>query len=196
MLRLALTGGIATGKTYIARRLAAAGVPVADADELARKAVALGTPALAAIEARFGAGVLQPDGSLDRKRLGEIVFSDAAARRDLEAITHPAVRAAIDRFFAGLPPTTTLAVADIPLLYETGREVDFDRVLVAACRPEMQMDRLMTRDGLTREQAERRLAAQLPIAEKVSRADDVIWTTGSFEETDAQVKELIDRLAS
>jgi dephospho-CoA kinase len=195
MLRIALTGGIATGKTYVARRLAAAGVPVADADELARKVVAPGTPALAAIEARFGAGVLRPDGSLDRKRLGEIVFSDAVARRDLEAITHPAVRTEIDRFFADLPSTTILAAADIPLLFETGREGDFDRVLVAACRPEIQMDRLMKRDGLTREQAERRLAAQLPIAEKVARADDVIWTTGSFEETDAQVKELIDRLA-
>ncbi len=194
VLRIALTGGIATGKSYVARKLGEAGVPVVDADVLARDVVAPGTPGLAAIRARFGDDVLQSNGSLDRKRLGEIVFGDAAARRDLETITHPAVRAGIDRFFAGLSAATAFAVADIPLLFETGREGDFDRVIVAACPPDVQIERVMKRDGLTPDEAERRSAAQLPIAEKVQRADYVIWTTGSFEETNQQVHQIVNEL--
>lgn len=194
MRRIALTGGIATGKSYVARTLRALGVPVIDADVLARAVVERGTPALAAIRARFGDDVTQPDGTLDRKRLADIVFRDPAARRDLEAITHPAVRAGIEAFFASLPQETAFAVADIPLLYETGREKDFDRVIVAACPPDMQIARVMSRDGATREEAERRLAAQLPIDEKVGRADDVIWTTGTHEETDKQVSRVVASL--
>jgi dephospho-CoA kinase len=194
--RIALTGGIATGKSTVVRRLRAAGIPVVDADVLAREAVGRGTPALAAIVRRFGAGVVTPDGSLDRARLGEIVFQDDAARRDLEAIVHPQVRHLIDEFFAQLPDGTAFAVADIPLLYETGRENDFEQVIVVACARPTQVERVIARDGLTREDAERRVAAQWPIEDKVARADHVIRTDGSFAETEAQVAQLLRSLRS
>ncbi len=187
MLRVALTGGIATGKSYVARRMRAAGVPVVDADVLAREAVAPGTPQLKAIAERFGTGVLGHDGALDRARLAGIVFADPGARQALEAIVHPAVRAAIDQFYESLPEDTPFAVADIPLLFETNRADAFDMSVVAACPPEMQVDRVVARDGVGREEALQRLAAQLPIAEKVGRADYVIDTSGSFAATDAAV---------
>lgn len=196
MRRVALTGGIATGKSYVAARLRAAGIPVVDADVLAREAVAPGSPGLAAVVARFGPGVLTGDGGLNRAALGEQVFQDAAARRDLEAIIHPEVRAGIDRFFAELPPQTPAAVADIPLLFETNRASDFDAVVVAACPREMQVERVMARDGLPRAQAEARVAAQLPIDDKVARATYVIRTDGTFAETDAQVARVIDALVT
>jgi dephospho-CoA kinase len=194
MLRVALTGGIATGKSYVARRMRAAGVPVADADVLARDAVAPGTPGLRAVAERFGGSVVGSDGALDRMRLADLVFRDPAARRDLEAIVHPVVRAALDRFFLELPASTPFAVADIPLLFETERVSDFDAVVVAACPADVQVARIIARDGATREQAERRLAAQLPIADKVRRADYVIDTSGSYSATDAGVDEVLDAL--
>lgn len=196
MTRIGLTGGIATGKSYVASRLRAAGVPVIDADVLAREAVAPGTPGLAAIVKRFGKEVLTPEGFLNRVRLGHVVFRDAAARSDLEAIVHPAVRARIDEFFTHLPRDVRFAVADVPLLYETGRVKEFDKVIVAACPRPMQVERVMARDGLSRENADRRLAAQLPIEEKVRRADFVIRTEGTFDETNAQVDQLLAKLKS
>ena len=194
MLRVGLTGGIATGKSYVARRLQAAGIPVVDADLLARAAVAPGTPGFRAVVARFGPGVVDGAGRLDRARLAEIVFSDAGARRALEAIVHPQVRAAIDDFWAALPADTPFAVADIPLLFETGRPGDFDAVIVASCPQDMQIERIMQRDGATRAQAERRLAAQWPIDAKVRSADYVIDTSSTFEATDAAVDAVIRAL--
>jgi dephospho-CoA kinase len=194
MRRIGLTGGIATGKTYVAARLVRAGVPLIDADVAARAVVRPGTAALAAIVERFGAGVLARDGTLNRPALGSIVFADVAARRDLEAIVHPAVQAAIEAYLTALPPDTPFAVADIPLLFETGREAAFDLIVVVACARETQIARIMTRDGLPRADAERRLAAQWPIESKVERADVVIWTDGSFADTDAQVDALLTRL--
>jgi dephospho-CoA kinase len=194
MLRVALTGGIGTGKSYVADRLATAGIPVVDADRLAREAVAPGTPALAAIAARFGPAVLDGRGALHRDGLAAIVFADPRAREDLEAIVHPAVRRGIDAFFAGLPPLTELAVADIPLLFETNRAADFDAVVVAACPPEMQVARVMARDGVAEEAVRQRMAAQLPIEAKVQRADYVIDTSGSFLDTDAAVDRVLDQL--
>jgi dephospho-CoA kinase len=194
MQRIGLTGGIATGKSYVVRRLRAAGVPVVDADVLAHEAIARGTPGLQAVVERFGNGVLTPDGDVDRARLGQIVFSDEAARRDLENIIHPVVRRGIAAFFDALPADTALAVADIPLLYETHRERHFNKIIVVACAPATQIERIMARDGLSREDAERRLAAQLPIEEKLRRADFVIRTDGTHEETDAQVTRLLDAL--
>jgi dephospho-CoA kinase len=196
MIRVALTGGIATGKSYCAARLASKGVPVVDADQLAREVVRPGTPGLAAITRRFGAGVLRPDGALDRARLAETIFSDEAGRRDLEQIVHPAVYEAIQGWLrraeiAGAP----LAVADIPLLYETGHERDFDRVIVAACTPDTQLARVIARNGFSHEEARQRIAAQMPIQEKVARADHVIRTDGTFEETDRQVDALLLSLA-
>ena len=114
--KIALTGGIATGKTYVATRLREAGVPIVDADVLAREVVALGTPALTAVRQRFGPDVIRRDGTMDRIRVGQIIFKDKRARQDLEAIIHPAVQKAIDKYFATLPKKTPFAVADIPLL--------------------------------------------------------------------------------
>lgn len=192
LLRVALTGGIATGKSVCLRRLAALGAPTIDADVLARDVVAPGSPQLRAIAERFGNDVLKEDGTLDRARLGQIVFGDREARTDLERIIHPAVYYAIaawlderERDAARGGPRA--AVADIPLLYETGREREFDRVIVAACPAALQLERLMTRDGLSEAEARRRLAAQLPIDLKRSRADVVIDTSGTIAETEQQV---------
>jgi dephospho-CoA kinase len=187
MLQAALTGGIATGKSHCLARFAARGVPVIDADRLARLAVAPGTPGLAAVVERFGPHVVRDDGSLDRPALAAIVFRDRSARADLEAIVHPDVYRRIREWFARLPTSTPLAIADIPLLFETGHEHDFDAVVVAACAPEMQLRRLIERDRMSPADARARLDAQWPIDEKARRADYVIRTDGTFEETDAEV---------
>ena len=196
MLRVALTGGIATGKSYVRERLEGMGVPTIDADVLARDVVEPGQPALDAIVARFGPGVLQPAGTLDRAALARHVFADADARRDLERIVHPAVYGAIRAWLVELAAAgcVPFAVADIPLLYETGRQGDFDAVVVTACDPEVQVARVVARDGATPEQARQRLAAQWPIADKAARADFVIDTGGTFAETDRQVGAVCDAL--
>jgi dephospho-CoA kinase len=196
MLKIALTGGIATGKSHVARKLREAGVPLVDADVLARDAVAFGTAGLAAVVERFGKEILTSEGTLDRARLGDRVFRDEVARRDLEAIIHPEVRRRVAQFFDALPPVTPFAVADIPLLFETKGEKAYDRVVVVACAPETQIARIVARDGLSREAAGRRVAAQMPIDDKVQRADYIIRTDGTFEQTDTQVKELLDSLRS
>lgn len=187
MLRTALTGGIGTGKSYCLGRFAALGVPVIDADRLAREAVAPGTSGLAAVAARFGEAVLLQDGSLDRGALGRLVFQDAAARADLEAIIHPEVYRRIGAWTANLPAGTRVAMADVPLLFETGHQHDFDRVIVCACSSAEQIRRVVARDGLTETEARVRLAAQWPIDEKAARADYVIRTDVSFSETDRQI---------
>jgi dephospho-CoA kinase len=194
MLRVALTGGIATGKSYCLARFAALGVPVADADQLAREAVAAGTPGLAAVVAHFGEGILLSNGTLDRPALGRIVFADASARAQLEAIIHPEVYRGIRRWAANLPPGTRVAIADVPLLYETGHQHDFDRVIVCACAPSLQIRRVMSRDGLSEGEALARLEAQWPIEEKAARADYVIRTDTGFSETDLQVRTVLERL--
>lgn len=188
MLRVALTGGIATGKSYVRTRFEALGVPTIDADRLARDAIAPGTPGLAAVVTRFGAGVLDAERRVNRAALGAIVFADEGARHDLEAIIHPVVRSAMDAWHAALDPATAVSVAEIPLVYETGRDREFDAVIVAACDPQRQLDRLMQRDRLDAAAARRRLAAQWPIEEKVRRADYVVKTDGTYADTDAQVR--------
>lgn len=195
--RVALTGGIATGKSHVRERFAALGVPTIDADRLAREAVAPGTAGLDAVIQRFGSDLVDRSGVLDRARLASLVFADADARRALEAIVHPFVRRATARWFASLDPGAhAWALADIPLLYEVGRDRDFDAVVVAACAPATQLRRIMDRDGVTEEQARQRLAAQLPIDEKTRRADFVIRTDGTFAETDAAVQDVCTRLHS
>jgi dephospho-CoA kinase len=194
MLRVALTGGIATGKSYCLVHFAELGVPVVDADRLAREAVTPGSPGLRAVVARFGPEVLAADGSLDRPALGRIVFGDPRARAALEAIIHPEVYRHIREWFANLPAGTRIAMADIPLVFETGHNHDFDAVVVAACSAGEQIRRVVARDGLSEREARARLAAQWPIDEKVKRADSVIWTDRSFEETDRQVRSVYDRL--
>jgi dephospho-CoA kinase len=194
MLRVALTGGIATGKSFCLGLFGSLGVPTIDADRLARAVVAPGSPALSAVASRFGASVLMADGTLDRAALGRIVFTDRAARADLEAIVHPEVYRRISQWFVTLPTTTRLAIADIPLLFETGHEHDFDRILVCACDPAEQLRRVMARDRLSEPDARARLAAQWPIEEKVRRADHVIVTDRTVAETESQVRTLHERL--
>jgi len=194
MVRAALTGGIATGKSYCLSQFASLGAAVIDADRLARDAVASGSRALDAIVARFGPSMLRADGTLDRTALARIVFSDRAARADLEAIVHPEVYRRIGEWLATLPSGTRIAIADIPLLFETGHTHDFDRVVVVACEPGEQLRRLMSRDGLTEQDARARLDAQWPIAEKESRADYVIRTDGSASDTDTQVRTVYEHL--
>lgn len=191
-LRVALTGGIATGKSYCLTRMVASGAPVIDADVLAREVIAPGTPGAAAVIKRFG--------TLDRATLGAVVFRDAQARADLEAIIHPLVYGAIDAWFKALR-NAPFGIADIPLLFETNHAADFDRVIITSCRPEQQRARLIGR-GLAVADADARIASQLSFEEKITRARtagvavDVIDTSASPSETDAQVDRLIERLGS
>jgi dephospho-CoA kinase len=192
---VALTGGIATGKSHVRARFEALGVPTIDSDVLAREIVAPGTPGLAAVVERFGRGVLDPSGALDRRKLAAIVFAVPEERKALEAIIHPEVRRAIEAWYERLDGKQhPFAIADIPLLYETGRERDFAKVIVTVCDPETQVTRVMQRDDVTEEEARRRLAAQLPIEEKARRADYVIRTDGTFEDTNRQVNEVWEAL--
>jgi dephospho-CoA kinase len=195
MLKAALTGGIATGKSHVLEGLRRRGVPCLDADVLAHGVEAAGTEATQAIEARFGGGVLAKDGSVDRRKLGPIVFADSVARRDLEAIVHPAVYRAIKAGLRAFELTGNprLAVVDVPLLFESGRASDFDMVIATVCRPEIQLARLIAR-GMSDADARQRLAAQLPSAEKAARANHVIDTSGTFEETDVQVDRVLKAL--
>jgi dephospho-CoA kinase len=196
MMRAALTGGIATGKSFCLQRFAALGAAVIDADVLAREAVAPGSAGLAAIADRFGASMLRPDGSLDRPALGRVVFQDATARAQLEAIIHPEVYHRITVWLGNLPLGTRVAIADIPLLFETGHEHDFERVVVAACEPDEQVRRVMRRDSLSHREAQARVTSQWPIEEKARRADYVIRTDGSFAETEAQLRVILAQLAN
>jgi dephospho-CoA kinase len=193
---VALTGGIATGKSYCLGKFAAAGASTIDADALARQAVAPGTAGFEAVRSRFGAGVLTPEGGLDRDALGRLVFADLDSRRALEAIVHPTVHAAIGRWMQTLDNggQHRIGVADVPLLYETGLDRDFDTVVVTTCPHELQIERLQSRSGLTRDEALGRIAAQMPLEEKVRRAAYVIDTSGTFDATDAQVREVWRRL--
>lgn len=195
--RIALTGGIATGKSHVRAAFEALGVPTIDSDVLAREAVAPDTRGLAAVAERFGRDVLDTNGSLDRQKMAKLVFADPDARRALEAIVHPHVQRATDEWFASLDARKhPYAVADIPLLYEVGRDRDFDVVIVAACDPETQVRRVMKRDGVSEADARQRLAAQLPIEEKIRRADYVIRTDGTFADTERQTRDLFERLGS
>jgi len=196
MKRVGLTGGIATGKSVVRAEFERLGVPTVDADVIARDVVAQGTPALAAILARFGPGVLDEHDALDRRKLGAIVFADEEARRDLERIVHPAVRAAIDAWLDSVSRGNhNVAVAVIPLLYETGRERDFDVVITTACSADEQLRRVMARDSLSEVQAKQRIAAQLSTEEKVRRANYAIWTDGTYENTKRQILETLQQLA-
>jgi dephospho-CoA kinase len=195
MLRVALTGGIATGKSVVVEQLRRRGVPCLDADDLAHGVTTAGTEATAAIAERFGHEVLDASGAVDRQRLGALVFADSTARGDLEALVHPAVYRAIEAGFrafeilGGYP----LAVADIPLLYETGRASDFHRVIATTCSVQTQLARLAAR-GLNQVQASQRLAAQWTAAEKAARAHHVIDTEGTFDDTNVQLERILQSL--
>lgn len=187
-LRIALTGGIASGKSTVAEEFTARGIPVLDSDAMAREIVAPGTATLAAIVARFGDRILQPDGTLDRRQLRSIVFRDPAARADLEALTHPRIRALMTARAASAGGPYQIHM--IPLLVEGGRTRDFDRVLVVDCPETLQLERLMRRDGLEAEAARAMLAAQAPRAARLALADDVIVNDGDQAALSAAVARL------
>ena len=187
-LRVALTGGIASGKTTVANLFAALGVAVVDTDLLAREVVAPGSPLLPQIAAHFGDSVLLPDGSLNRAKLRERVFAEPAERHWLEQLTHPAIRALTDARCDSA--AGRYVIIAIPLLVETQGTARFDRVLVVDCDPSIQLARLQARDGATREQAERMLAAQATRQQRLVIADDVIRNDGDLENLRGQVEKL------
>ena len=192
MLRVALTGGIATGKSAVAARLAELGAVIIDADLLAREAVAPGTPGLAAVVARFGPQVLAND-QLDRAALAEIIFADPAARADLEAIVHPAVRRRAAELEAeALPDAVVVHV--IPLLVETGQSDTFDLCVVVDVDEQTQVDRLERRNGLTDADARARLQAQASREARLAAADVVIDNSGTVSQLREQVDALWARL--
>jgi dephospho-CoA kinase len=189
--RVALTGGIASGKTAVAKLFAARGVPVIDTDVIARQVVEPGEPALAAVVDAFGTAVLGEDGRLDRRRMREHVFGDAVARRRLEAILHPAIRAEMERQSRAAGGPYQLLV--IPLLVESGRRDHVDRVLVVDVSEATQVERLVRRDAATREQAETALRAQATRDARLAFADDVIENTGDLAALEARVAGLHER---
>lgn len=188
-LRIGLTGGIASGKSTVERRLVELGVPVIDADDSARAVVARGQPGLAAVVERFGAGVLAPDGELDRRALRDLIFRSPEKRRDLEAILHPLIRDHMEqRALAAVGPYLVLS---IPLLVESGTARErVDRILVVDADESQQVQRLITRDSVTAEQARSTLAAQASREVRLKAADDVLVNSGSVPE----LRQAIDRL--
>jgi dephospho-CoA kinase len=187
-----LTGGIGTGKSYVRAKLDKLGVPTIDADSLAREAVDPGTATFTAVVEHFGSAVVGADGSLNRRALGKIVFADPKARQKLERIVHPAVRAAMEEWFGSLDPMHhPIAVADVPLLFETGRQAEFDEVILTVSSPSIQFQRLRIRDGLSEAELRERIAAQLPVEAKLPGANFVIDTSGTFAETDAQIESMV-----
>lgn len=195
---IGLTGGIAAGKSAVAARLAELGAVVIDADALAREVVQPGTPGLAAIVARFGPAVLDAAGSLDRARLGEIVFGDDDARADLNAIVHPEVRRRYDELVAEAfaRDRDAIVVYDVPLLAEARAASEFGLVVVVDAPADVRLERLVALRGMDREQARARIAAQISDEERRAMADVVIDSSGTIEHTMEQVDALWERLVA
>jgi len=188
---IGLTGGIGSGKSTVAAMLAELGAPVVDADQVARAVVEPGTPGLAAVIERFGDGVVRADGTLDRARLGEIVFGDNDARADLNAILHPRIAFESQRRIRELADGgAPVVVYEAALIVENQLHRGFDGLIVVSVAPDRQRERVASRDGSTLEQADARIAAQLPLADKVAVADWVIDNGGTIEQTRARVAEV------
>ena len=188
MYLLGVTGGIGMGKSATADLLRVAGVAVVDTDELARRVVQPGEPALAEIQARFGAAMLGPDGQLRRSDLARRVFANAEELKALEAILHPRIRALWrDRVKAWRVAGQKIGAVIIPLLYETGAETEFDAIICVACSAATQQQRLAAR-GWSREQIQHRIAAQWPVEKKLAQSDFVVWTEGGFKVLEAQLR--------
>jgi dephospho-CoA kinase len=188
VFKIGLTGGIGSGKSTVAERLAALGAGVIDADLIARELTEPGTQTLARIAAEFGSPMLAADGTLDRAALRERVFLDATARARLEAILHPPIRALMLERAAAL--RTPYAVLAVPLLFETGQETLVDRILAVDCPEEVQIARVQRRNGLAREEIARILASQIPRAERRARADDIVDNGGALDALDPQIERL------
>ena len=192
---IGLTGGVATGKSSVGRMLRARGVPIVDADVAARSVVAPGQPALEEIAAAFGPEVLNADGSLDRAAMRALIVQDHAARLRLESITHPAIFAHMQASLAALEAAGhPVAVLEAALMVETGTYRMYDGLIVVSCSPEIQLARLMTRDGQSEEAARGLIGAQLPLAAKEAVADEVIRNDGTLEELEQAVDAAWTRL--
>ncbi len=190
-----LTGGIASGKSTVASMLVARGIPIVDADVLARQAVLPGSPAIGEIARVFGSAVVAVDGSLERKALGAIVFADPDKRRALNAIVHPRVaELARERFASHAASGVRLLGYEVPLLFENGLDAMFTPTVLVALPRDLQIERLCVRDGSSKEQAAQRVDAQLPLEQKLERATYVVWNVGTPEELAVKVDEIAARL--
>ncbi|MCA1618857.1 MAG: dephospho-CoA kinase [Acidobacteria bacterium] len=196
MLRVGLTGSIAVGKSFVSGLLAEMGCHVVDADELARRVVEPGAEGLRRVVEAFGEWVLLPGGTLDRARVGEVVFKDASKRELLNSLLHPLIHAEQDGLMRRweVEDPRGVAVVDAALLIESGGYKRFDKVVVVHCRPEAQLERLMLRNRLSREEAETRIAAQMPQEEKLRHADFAIDTSEGFEDTRRRTAEVYTAL--
>ncbi|HKB64888.1 MAG TPA: dephospho-CoA kinase [Pyrinomonadaceae bacterium] len=197
MLRVGLTGSIAAGKSFVSGVLTELGCRVLDADETAREVVEPGSPGLREVAATFGDSVIKSDGTLDRPALGALVFADADKRATLNSILHPYIIARQDerlREWEALEPDG-IAIVDAALMIESGGYKRFDKLIVVHCRPDVQLERLMTRDKLTRDEAERRIASQMPQEEKKKFADYLIDTSDGFEATRQSTVEVYTELS-
>ncbi len=182
-----LTGGIACGKSTVGRVFAANGAALIDADQIARDVVALGTPGLAAVLQHFGPECALDDGTLNRERVGEIVFADAEERAALNRILHPLIaQESVRRIAEAMADEPAPIFYEAALLVESGAYRQYAGLIVVACDPEIQLRRIMERDELTREEAARRVSAQLPVADKVRVATHVIWNNGSLDDLERE----------
>ena len=197
MRKVGLTGGIASGKSTVSGMFRELGVPVIDADMIAREVVAPGSRALEAIVDAFGAEILTDEKSLNRARLGEIVFSDLSKKKVLEGILHPEIIAEQDRRLKDLEREgrTPVAIVDAAVMIESGSWKRFDSLVVVDCEESQQISRLRLRNGMNEDEAVRRVDAQMPLSEKVKYADYVIDNRGSIDDTRKQVEELMKLLS-
>lgn len=198
MLKVGLTGSIAVGKSFVCDVLREAGVHVLDADQTARDVVAPGTKGLAGIVEAFDYEILQPDGSLDRAKMAKLVFADEVKRKLLNSIVHPLVIEAQDRWLQEIEirDPNGIAVIDAALMIESGGYERFDKLVVAWCRPEVQLARLMDRAGIDQSEAKQRIVAQMPQDEKKRYADHLIDTSNGFDDVRRQTLKLVAELRS
>ncbi|NIQ87683.1 MAG: dephospho-CoA kinase [Deltaproteobacteria bacterium] len=196
MLKVGLTGGIASGKSTVSEAFARLGAKVLDADKVAREVVLPGQPAWLKLQQAFGPEYFLPDGEVNRSKLRRLVFADPEERDKLNAIVHPEVMTAINRRFEQLTTSAqdAVVVVDVPLLLEVGVAHRFDRVIVVYVTENVQIERLMQRDGITKEEATEALRAQMPLSQKVEAADFVIDNSGTRDETQAQVEKVWQEL--
>ncbi|MEC1635356.1 dephospho-CoA kinase [Bacillus mojavensis] len=195
-LVIGLTGGIASGKSTVANMLIDKGITVIDADIIAKQAVEKGMPAYRQIIDEFGEDILLENGDIDRRKLGAIVFTNEQKRLALNSIVHPAVREEmLKRRDESIANLETFVVLDIPLLFESKLESLVDKIIVVSVTKELQLERLIKRNQLTEEEALSRIRSQMPLEEKVSRANDVIDNSGTLEETKQQLEEILSRWA-
>ncbi len=196
MLRVGLTGGLASGKSFVGGQLQQLGCYLIKADDLGHEVLMPGAEAYDAVLAEFGPDILDADGAIDRRRLASVVFSAPERLARLNAIVHPAVRARAEQMHAAIASNETAAiiVTEAAILIETGSYRNYERLIIAVCRDEQQVERAMHRDGITREEAMARLRQQLPLAEKVKLADYVVDTSGDKASTIKRVREVYESL--